>query len=96
MQYRAFSLDTMDRVESHRSCCTCSVPGAPSVRGSVRKGGIRRCSPAVSFASMSDGSDLDCVLVPKVEENPVIATAEPEAVGGGLQRATTNAPHEFH
>jgi len=28
---------------------------------------------------MPHGSDLDCVLVFKVEENPVVATAKPEA-----------------
>ncbi len=57
----------------------CAPADCPILARSVRKGGIPHCSSAVGLAAVADGSDLDCILVFKVEENPVIATAEPEA-----------------
>src|SRR5450755_4190496 len=36
-------------------------------------------SSPIGFAAVADGSDLDCVFVCKIEENPVIATAKAKA-----------------
>jgi hypothetical protein len=36
------------------------------------------------FAAVADGAGLDCVLVFEIEEHAVVATAETEAVRGGL------------
>src|ERR1019366_2960721 len=44
-------------------------------RGSYALG---KSSSAVGFVAVAYGSDLDCVLVSKVEKHPVIATAETE------------------
>jgi len=37
------------------------------------------CISAVGFAAIADGGDCDSVLVPLIEENAVVATAEAEA-----------------
>jgi len=41
--------------------------------------GAKNTASAVGFAAIANGGDVDRVLVPLIEEDPVVAAAETEA-----------------
>ncbi len=70
----------------------------------VRSRAVRSRS-AVGFAAVANGGDLDCVFVLEIEENPVVATAEPETgerrfeffyIAGAIGQVAIHAMENLH